>query len=104
MNQTVKTTIRWQDEDGNVLGAIREREINLPKWGKRDPMRKEIITFLTDLKESASRTTERPESFADYAFKAFRTGKVIQVKSKTNGSFINLKGSELSRFMESNGL
>ena len=49
MIQTVRTIIRWNDEDGCILGAIRESEIDLPKWGKRQFLRNEICRFITTL-------------------------------------------------------
>lgn len=100
MIQTVKTTIRWQDSDGNVLGAIREQQLDLPRWGKKEPMRREILDFIAELERSASSIQEQPKSFAGYAFKAFETSRIIQIKSKTEKSYINMRGEYLSRFLQ----
>lgn len=104
MIQKVKTTIRWQDSDGNVLGSIWEKNIDLPKWGKKALMRDEIVWCIHDLIKSASKTPKQPNNFAGYAYNAFKTGKIIQIKSRTDGSYINLKDETLSQFMEARGL
>lgn len=104
MVQTVRVTVRWKEPDGNVLGAVRERELNLPGWGKKGPMRREITNFVNSLINESKAYPEQPQNFAGYAFKAFRTGNIIQIKAKTIGSFINLKGNELESFLKENGL
>lgn len=104
MNQIVKTTIRWKDDDGYVLGAIYERNLSLPKWGKKALMRDEIVLCINDLLRLASEVSFPPQNFAGHAYKAFKIGNIIQIKSKTDGSFINLRDWELSHFLENRGL
>jgi hypothetical protein len=101
--QIVKTTIRWQDNDGNILGAVREKQIELPQWGKKRPMREEIRSFIADLESSAASAPEQPNNFAGYAFKAFSKDNIVSIKSKTARSFIHLKGDELHNFLKENG-
>lgn len=100
MLQSVKTTIRWQDEDGNVLGACRTQQIDLPKWGKKAFMRNEIAEFLSMLLDASQKVESNPSKFAGYAFKALNRDSIIQIKSRTNGSYINLRDKEVSRFIK----
>lgn len=104
MIQNVKTTIRWQDSDGNVLGAVFSKDMDLPSWGKKKFMRDEIVSCIKNIIASAANTPKQPKNFEGYAFNAFRTGKIIQIKSKTVGSYINLRDNDLSHFMETYGL
>lgn len=103
MIQTVKTIIRWRDEDGCVLGAVRESEINLPKWGKRHFLRQEINRAIANLRWECSQTGN-PRVFRDYAIKSFSPSQIILIKSRTKGSFVSFKDESLKRFMEDNKL
>lgn len=103
MLQTVKTVIKWKDSDGCILGAIREQEIDLPKWGKRQFLRQEINRFIVSLCFDAHKTGY-PQRFRDYALKAFKPSQIILIKSRTKGSFVSFKDEALRRFMETNKL
>lgn len=103
MLQTVKTVIKWQDCDGCVLGAVREQEIDLPKWGKRQFLRDEINRMIVSLCWEQHQTGN-PERFRDYAIKAFKPSQIILIKSRTKGSFVSFKDDALKRFMETNKL
>lgn len=104
MIQTVRTIIRWSDEDGCVLGAIRESEIDLPKWGKRHFLRNEICRFITTLIWDAHNTPKQPTRFKDYAYSAFSPDRIIQIKARTKGSFLNLKDESLRQFISQNDI
>lgn len=104
MIQTVKTIIRWQDDDGCVLGAIRESQIELPKWGKRQFLRTEVSRFITSLIWDNHTTTKQPKRFREFAMCAFSPDRIIQIKARTKGSFINLKDDELRQFIVSNNI
>lgn len=103
MIQTVRTIIRWRDKDGCVLGAIRESEIYLPKWGKRHFLRQEINLAIANLCLECSQTGN-PKGFRDYAIKSFSPSQIILIKSRTKGSFVSFKDESLKRFMETNKL
>lgn len=103
MLQTVKTVIKWQDEDGCVLGAIREQEIDLPKWGKRHFLRQEINRAIVNLCWECSQTGD-PKGFRGYAIKSFSPSQIILIKSRTKGSFVSFKDESLKRFIETNKL
>jgi 5-formaminoimidazole-4-carboxamide-1-beta-D-ribofuranosyl 5'-monophosphate synthetase len=98
MIQNVKTVIKWQDEDGCVLGALRENDIELPKWGKKQFLRDEISRFITNLLWDANKI-ETPKHFKDYAIDSFKVERIVHIKSRTKGSYVSLKGSELSSFL-----
>lgn len=104
MIQTVRTIIRWNDEDGCILGAIRESEIDLPKWGKRQFLRNEICRFITTLIWDNHTVNKQPKRFRDFALSAFHPDRIIQIKARTKGSFINLKDDELKQFIVSNNI
>ena len=104
MLQTVKTIIRWQDDDGCVLGAIRESQIELPRWGKRQFLRDEVSRFITSLIWDNHTTTKQPKRFKEFALSAFNPDRIIQIKARTKGSFLNLKDDELKRFIVSNNI
>ena len=104
MIQTVKTIIRWRDEDGCVLGAIRESEINLPKQGKRHFLRNEVCLFITTLIYENHSVTKQPKRFKDFALSAFNPDRIIQIKARTKGSFLNLKDDELKQFIINNNI
>jgi hypothetical protein len=103
MIQTVKTIIRWRDEDGCVLGSIREREIDLPKWGKRHFLREEINRHIVNLCWDQHQVGT-PERFIEYALKSFNPSQIIRIQSRTKGSYILLKDDELKKFLEANKL
>lgn len=98
MIQNVKTVIKWKDEDGCVLGAIRENDIELPKWGKKQFLRDEISRFITNLLWDANKV-KSPKRFKDYAIGSFQVERIVHIKSRTNGSYISLKDEELSSFL-----
>lgn len=104
MIQTVRTIIRWRDEDGCVLGAVRESEINLPKWGKRHFLRNEVCRFITTLICENQSVTKQPKRFKDFAMSAFNPNRIIQIKARTNGSSLNLKDDELKQFITNNNI
>lgn len=97
----VKTTVRWRDCEGNILGAVRENDMELPHWGKKRFMRNEIIDFIRTIADEASDRVRKRQrkSFSDYALNSFRVGGIVQIKSKAKNSFINLMDSELSEFI-----
>ena len=98
MKQNVKTTIRWRDSEGNVLGAFRETMIELPGWGKLAFLRKEAREFIdTLLSESKS---NNPKTFADYAFNELDSDRIFWIKSKTLGSCLTIKGNDVSAFIK----
>ena len=81
MIQSVKTVIKWKDEDGCVLGAIDE-----------------ISRFITNLLWDANKV-KSPKRFKDYAIGSFQVERIVHIKSRTNGSYISLKDEELSSFL-----
>lgn len=103
MIQIVKTIIRWKDSDGCVLGSIREREIDLPAWGKRKFLRDEINRFIVNLAWDSHRTG-KPERFIHYALKSFNPSQIVRIQARTKGSYILLKDDELKKFLETNNL
>jgi hypothetical protein len=104
MIQTVKIIIKWHDDDDCVLGAVKEVEIDLPKWGKRSFMRNEISRMITSLIWDAHNTPKQPTRFKDYAYSAFSPDRIIQIKARTKGSFINLKDESLMQFIADNNI
>lgn len=103
MIQRVKTVIKWQDSDGCILGAIREQDIDLPSWGKRQFLRDEINRFIVSLCWD-NHQIGKPERFKEYALKAFKPSQIVSVKSRTKGSFVSFKDESLRHFMETNKL
>lgn len=104
MNHQVEITIRWTDSEGTVLGAKCERIIDLPKWGKKRPMRLEIIKFIKEIECESSNRHGVPDNFTGYAYKAFGISNIISATSKTKGSRISLRGEELQKFIKENEL
>lgn len=104
MIQTVKIVIKWHDEDDCVLGAVKEVEIDLPKWGKRQFLRNEVSRMITSLIWDAHITPKQPKRFRDYAFSAFSPDRIIQIKARTKGSFLNLKDETLRKFIKQNDI
>jgi hypothetical protein len=103
MLQTVRTVIKWKDADGCILGAIREQEIDLPKWGKRHFLREEINRTIVNLCWEHSQIAGL-NGFRDYAMKSFNPSQIVLIKSRTKGSYISFKDEALKRFMETNKL
>lgn len=103
MLQTVKTVIKWKDSDGCILGAIREQEIDLPKWGKRQFLRDEINRAIVGLCWECH-TTGEPKGFRDFAMRSFKPSQIVLIKSRTKGSYVSFKDDELKRFMQANKL
>lgn len=97
MKQSVKTTIRWKDNEGNVLGAFRETQLDLPAWGKLRFLRDEARSFIKELLTEAK--SDNPRSFADYAFNALRNDRIFWIKSKTDGSVLTIKGDDVASFL-----
>ena len=100
MRQGIKITIRWQNAEGNVLGAFCEKEIELPRWGKKAFLRHSIVELILDLLDCSKCLEGKPaQTFSDFAYKAFRLDSIIQCKAKTVGSYLNLKGKDLESFI-----
>lgn len=97
MKQLVKTTIRWKDNEGNVLGAFRETQLELPDWGKLRFLRDEARSFIKELLTEAK--SDNPRSFSDYAFNALKHDSIFWIKSKTNGSVLTVKGDDITSFI-----
>lgn len=100
MNQNVKTTIRWIDDEGNVVGAYRETEINLPSWGKALFLRNEIDDFLKTLLKRRNATDLTKANLTSVIMKALQTDSIIQIKSTTKGSRISLRDKALDNYLE----
>ena len=100
MIQRVKVTIRWSDSNGDVVGAVREADVDFPKWGKWGVMRKQIMTLLDDLSvEFDEKSTSSVVTLRDYISDAFGLDNIIQIKSRTKGSYLNLKDEKLREFL-----
>lgn len=100
MIQTVKTTIRWQDKEGCILGAVRENEIDLPQWGKAQFLRQEIQSFIEQLKND-SKKVEKVNCFKSFAMFAFSPERIVKASCKVVGkqSYVSLKDNNLKRFI-----
>lgn len=100
MIQPVKVTVRWHDINGDVVGACKEVEVDLPAWGKWGFMRKEIAKLLNDLEHSLeSQSTNSVAALRDYILDAFNLDSIIQIKCRTKGSYLNLKDDKLREFL-----
>lgn len=104
MIQTVKIVIKWHDEDDCILGAVKEVGIDLPKWGKRQFLRNEVLRTITSLIWDSHTSPKHPKRFKDYAFSAFSPENIIQIKARTKGSFLNLKDDALIKFIKQNDI
>lgn len=104
MIQTVKIVIKWHDEDDCILGAVKEVEIDLPKWGKRQFLRDEVSRFITSLIWDNHTTSKQPKRFKEFAMRAFSPDRIIQIKARTKGSFLNLKDESLRKFIKQNDI
>lgn len=100
MIQRVKVTIRWSDLNGDVVGAVRETDVDFPSWGKWGTMRKQIMELLDDLSvELDEKSTSSVATLRDYITDAFELDRIIQIKSRTKGSYLNLKDEKLKEFI-----
>lgn len=105
---TAKTTIRWTCDGGNVVGAVLERQIDIPdRWGsKTRALKSEGKALLRDLiVESINAHTDK-SNFVKYAYSEFGLDRVIQIKSrivlpnKSVCAFLNLKGKKLENYIK----
>lgn len=101
MIKTVKTTIRWTDKDGNVLGAVRENDIDLPSWGKAHFLRQEISSVIEALKQD-SQKVGKLDCFKAFAMFAFCPERIIKAQCRVVGtqSYVSLKDAQLKQFIE----
>lgn len=100
MIQRVKVTIRWSDLNGDIVGAVKEVDVDLPAWGKWGKMRQQIMGLLDELNvELETRSTASVAALRDYILDAFGLDKIIQIKCRTKGSYLNLKDEKLREFL-----
>lgn len=95
----VKTVIRWHDPDGQIVGYLRETEMELPKWGKKKHLRSDINSVIHEL-TSKSMQCRTLNSLSDFIIKAFSLSNIVQIKSSTQGSRIDLKGDEVVQYVK----
>lgn len=99
--QLVKVTIRWTDLNGDVVGAAKEIETDLPKWGKWEPMRKLATNMLDDLLRSLEvHSNTSATALRDYILDAFNLDSIIKITCRTSGSHFTLKDKPLKDFIE----
>lgn len=99
--QLVKVTIRWTDLNGDVVGAAKEIETDLPKWGKWEPMRKLAQNMLDDLLRSLEAHSKTSVvALRDYILDAFSLDSIINITCRTRGSHFTLKDKPLKDFIE----
>lgn len=100
MIQPVKVTVRWHDINGDIVGASKEVNVDLPKWGKWGFMRKEISKLLSGLESSMKdKSSESVTALRDYIMDAFSLDSIVQIKCRTKGSYLNLKDEKLREFL-----
>ena len=100
MIQPVKVTVRWHDINGDIVGASKEVNVDLPRWGKWGSMRKEISKLLSDLERNLERkSSESVAALRDYILDAFNLDSIVQIKCRTKGSYLNLKDDKLKEFL-----
>lgn len=100
MIQRVKVTIRWSDLNGDIVGAVKEVDVDLPAWGKWGKMRQQIMGLLDELNmELDTRSTASVAALRDYILDAFGLDKIVQIKCRTKGSYLNLKDEKLKEFI-----
>lgn len=100
MIQRVKVTIRWSDLNGDIVGAVKEVDVDLPAWGKWGKMRQQIMGLLDELNvELETRSTASVAALRDYILDAFGLDKIVQIKCRTKGSYLNLKDEKLREFL-----
>jgi hypothetical protein len=86
--------------NGDVVGAVRETDVDFPSWGKWGVMRKQIMALLDDLSvELDEKSTSSVAALRDYILDAFGLDRIIQIKSRTKGSYLNLKDEKLKEFI-----
>lgn len=100
--QSVKTTVRWHSPQGNVLGALWEREIAMPRgYGKKRFLRVEAEEFVRSLLcDKADAELTAPTTYEQFAYLQLSLDSIVQIKSVTRGSRLDLKGDKLSLFIE----
>jgi hypothetical protein len=96
----VKTVIRWHDPDGQIVGYLRETEMELPKWGKKKHLRSDINSVIHELQTSKNKQRRAAKSLSDFIIKAFDLNNIVQIKSTTQGSRIDLKGEEAVQYVK----
>lgn len=99
MVQIIKTNIRWRTARGDIVGAYSETSIELPKWGKKCFMRAEIDKLIRELQEQKSKRITPPRSFYWFVIDEFSLDSICSIKSRTKGSFINLKDECLKQYI-----
>lgn len=100
MHQEVKVTIRWRDLNGDIVGAQKFVTLDLPRWGKWSFMRRAIAELLDDLDDFYRRDTlDNARTLRDYILDAFNIDRIIQIKCRTQGSYLSLKDKKLEKFI-----
>lgn len=100
MQQEVKVTIRWRDMNGDVVGAQKFVTLDLPKWGKWSFMRRTIADLLDELVAVYKQDSfDSARTLRDYILDAFSIDRIIQIKCRTQGSYLSLKDERLEKFI-----